>query len=89
MDLFTETPVAPQRDEDGVEVIPQTLDQQIAVFLTRWCHRAMGDRAVAERELRELIAAGRQAPNAAASQPADDWQTRNDELWRLGRSVGK
>ena len=28
----------------------------VTVFLNRWCHRALGDRAMAEKELRELIA---------------------------------
>ena len=32
-----------------------TLDEEIALFLNRWCHRALGDRADAERELRALI----------------------------------
>lgn len=55
MDLFTEEPRAERSDD-----IPQTEDQAIARFLTRWCHRAMGDRAMAEQELRELIAGQRE-----------------------------
>lgn len=35
--------------------IAWTLDRAVAAFLNRWCHRALGDRADAERELRELI----------------------------------
>ena len=40
----------------GSEEVPWTLDRALATFLNRWCHRALGDRAVAEQELRELIA---------------------------------
>lgn len=53
--LFAYEP-EPQRE---IEDIPFTLDMAIARFLTRWCHRALGDRAVAEQELRELIARSR------------------------------
>lgn len=50
--LFNE----PRQEAQGAVIdIPWTLDRAVAVFLNRWCHRAMGDREVAERELRELI----------------------------------
>lgn len=55
MDLFTDEP-RPDQHAD----IPQTEDMAIQLFLNRWCHRAMGDRAMAEQELRELIARRRQ-----------------------------
>lgn len=54
--------VSPQDVADalGAELIPQTEAMAINLFLSRWCHRAMGDRAMAEQELRELIARRRQ-----------------------------
>lgn len=42
--------------ESEPEELPFTLDDAITRFLNRWCHRALGDRHVAEQELRELIA---------------------------------
>ena len=41
--------------EGFAEVIPFTREDAIQRFLNRWCHRALGDRAMAEKELRELI----------------------------------
>lgn len=53
-------------DEPAKEEIPWTLDRAIAVFLNRWCHRALGERTDAERELRDLIAQGVKAQSGEA-----------------------
>lgn len=50
--LFAHT--APESTLPQVDVL-WTADRAIATFLNRWCHRALGDRAAAEQELRELI----------------------------------
>jgi hypothetical protein len=56
MALFGDVTGDPALPSDqNVTVIPWTAERGIAVFLNRWCHRALGDRDDAERELRELI----------------------------------
>lgn len=56
MDLFGRVDPAEVAAALGADEIPWTLDRAVAVFLNRWCHRALGERDAAERELRALIA---------------------------------
>lgn len=49
--------------------IPWTLERAIATFLNRWCHRALGDRDAAERELNELIDLARASTQTGDMRP--------------------
>lgn len=57
--LFERIEPAEVADALGAEEIPMTRDRAIALFLNRWTWR--GSREVVEKELRELIAQGKDA----------------------------
>lgn len=59
MSLFDQPSTEPVREGD-VLVYPWTLDRAVTVFLNRWAFNWRGERAVIEKELRQLIAAAKE-----------------------------